>query len=128
MKIKMKKKLKRILIGILVVVAVGAGALSLIGEDVRDRFNPFIQEKDVYVLINKEGEADPDFKHRYMFMLDGVDESGEVEEIKVTSAVKDFPQNSYLKVHVKGKYIYYFEKVTEKDVPEKAIKELKHNK
>ena len=121
----MKKKLKRILIGILVAVALGMGALSLIGKDVRDRFNPFIEEKDAYALINKEGETDPDFKHRYMFMVDGVDESGEVNEIKVTASVKDFPENSYLKVHVKGKYIYGYEKVTEEDVPEEAIKELK---
>jgi|SRR5690625_193370 len=124
----MKKKLKRILIGILVVVAVAMGAIYLIGEDVRDRFNPFIQEKDVYVLINKEGETDPDFKHRYMFRVDGVDESGEVNGIKVTASVKDFPENSYLKVHVKGKYVYGYEKVTEEDVPEEAKNKLKHNK
>ena len=124
----MKKKLKRILIGILVAVALGMGALSLIGKDVRDRFNPFIEEKDAYALISKEGETDPDFKHRYMFMVDGVDESGEVKEIKVTASVKDFPENTYLKVHVKGTYVYEYEEVTEEDVPEKAIKELKHNK
>jgi len=124
----MKKKLKRILIGILVGLAVGMGALSLIDEDVRDRFNPFIGEKDVYVLLNKEGEPDPEFKHRYMFRLDGVDESGEVEEIKVTASVKDFAENTYLKVHVKGTYVYEYEEITEEDVPEQAIKELKHNK
>lgn len=124
----MKKKLKKLLVVVPVVIIIGMGALSLIGEDVRDRFNPFIQEKDVYVLINKEGETDPDFEHRYMFMVDGVDESGEVKEIKVTATVKDFPENSYLKVHVKGKHVYEYEKVTEEDVPEKAIKWLKHNK
>ncbi|ASK64481.1 hypothetical protein CFK37_19160 [Virgibacillus phasianinus] len=120
--------MKRILIGILVGLVLVIGALSLIGEDIRDRFNPFIQEKDVYALINKEGETDPDFEHRYMFRLDGVDESGEVEEIKVTASVKDFPENTYLKVHVKGTYVYEYEKVTEENVPEKAIKELKRNK
>ncbi|MFL0364877.1 YxeA family protein [Bacillus sp. PK3_68] len=117
--------MKKWLLGALVVIIMGIGVLSLIGEENRDRFNPFIKEKDVYVLVNKEGKTDPNFKHRYMFMLDGVDESGEVGEIKVTSSVKNFSKNSYLKAHVKGKYVYEYEIVAEKDVPEKVRETLK---
>ncbi|MFD1206264.1 YxeA family protein [Sporosarcina contaminans] len=118
------KKLKKLLLSTLGMVVIGIGALALIGEENRDRFNPFIQEKDVYVLVDKEGKTDPNFKYRYMFKLDGVEESGEVEEIKITSSVKSFPENSYLKVHVKGKYVYEYEQVTEEDVPEKVKKIL----
>lgn len=124
----MNKTLKKLLLGILVINIIGLGGFFLIEEDVRDRFNPFTQEKEVYVLIDKEGVTDPNFEHRYMFLLNGVDKSGNVKEIKVTSSVKDFPKNTYLKVHVKGKYVYEYEKVAEKDIPEKAIKHLKQNK
>lgn len=124
----MKKNIKITLIGILVVVVLGMGALSLIGKDNRDRFNPFIEEKDVYALIDKEGETDPNFEHRYMFMVDGVDNSGKVKEIKITSSVKDFYEKIYVKVHVKGTYVYDYEEIPEESVPEKAIKELGSNK
>ncbi|PKR85696.1 YxeA family protein [Heyndrickxia camelliae] len=118
--------MKKWLFATLVVIIMGVGVFFLIGKENRDRFNPFIKEKDVYVLVNKEGKPDPDFEHRYMFLLDGVDESEKVEEIKVTSSVKNFPKNSYLKVHVKGKYVFEYEIVTEKDVPEKARETLKN--
>lgn len=124
----MKRNLKRTLIGILVVLALGLGALSLIGKDNRDRLNPFIEEKDVYALIDQEGERDPNFEHRYMFMVDGVDDSGKVQEIKITSSVKDLPEETYVKVHVKGTYVYDYEAISKENVPENAIKELRENK
>lgn len=124
----MKMNLKRTLIGILVVLALGLGALSLIGKDNRDRLNPFIEEKDVYALIDQEGERDPNFEHRYMFMVDGVDDSGKVQEIKITSSVKDLPEETYVKVHVKGTYVYDYEAISKENVPENAIKELRENK
>ncbi|MFS0644515.1 YxeA family protein [Siminovitchia sp. 179-K 8D1 HS] len=112
--------MKKIVFGILVLVMIGIGASALIGEDVRDRFNPLVKEKDVYVLIKGEGKPNPDFPHRYMFMLNGVDKAGNEEEIKLTASTKKFPENSYLKVHVKGKYVFEYETVQEKEVPEKA--------
>lgn len=116
--------MKKWLLGTLVVGILWIGVLFLIGEENRDRFNPFIKEKDVFVLVNKKGKIDPNFKHRYMFMLDRADESGKVGEIKVTSSVKEFPKNSSLKVHVKGKYVFDYEIVTWSEVPEKARESL----
>jgi uncharacterized protein (TIGR01655 family) len=114
------KELKKLLLSALVVVVVGVGALSLIDEEIRDRFNPFIKEKDVYALVNEEGKFD---QNRYMFLVDGVDESGEVEAIKVTASVKSFPENSYWKVRVKGKYVYEYENIKEAEIPER-VKEI----
>ncbi|RAP18037.1 hypothetical protein C2W64_04366 [Brevibacillus laterosporus] len=58
-------------------------------------------------------------------MLNGVDKSGNENTIKVGLSGKDEYQDCYLKVHVKGKYVYGFEEVQEKEVPEKAKEILK---
>ncbi|NEX02914.1 YxeA family protein, partial [Pseudobutyrivibrio xylanivorans] len=60
----------------------------------------------------------------YMFRLNGVDESGETDEIKITTSVKNFPKESYLKAHVKGKYVYEYEVVSPENIPEKAMEVL----
>ncbi|MGF1438558.1 YxeA family protein [Bacillus thuringiensis] len=107
-------------------VVVGGGLLTYIGGGNIDRFNPLVKEKDVYVLT--KGEAKPDPEHdgkRYFYELDGVDELGNTNTIKVGVGGKDEYENSYLKVHVKGKYVNTFEKVQEEKVPEKAKEKLK---
>ncbi|WP_219375406.1 YxeA family protein [Bacillus mycoides] len=119
--------MKKTLIAISGLVVVGGGLLTYMGGETIDRFNPLVKEKDVYVLT--KGEAKPDPEHdgkRYFYMLDGVDESGNKNTIKVGMAGKDKYVDSYLKVHVKGKYVYEFEKVQEKEVPEKAKEKLKN--
>ncbi|TPG86945.1 YxeA family protein [Brevibacillus laterosporus] len=73
-------------------------------------------------------EAEPDTEHkgkRYFYMLNGVDKSGNENTIKVGLSGKDEYQDCYLKVHVKGKYVYGFEEVQEKEVPEKTKEILK---
>jgi uncharacterized protein (TIGR01655 family) len=85
-----------------------------------------VKEKDVYVLT--KGEAKPDPKHngrRYFYELNGVDTSGNENTIKLGVSKKDHYSDSYLKVHVKGEYVYEFEKVKEIEVPEKAKEKLK---
>ncbi|AFQ09864.1 TPA: YxeA family protein [Bacillus pacificus] len=118
--------MKKALIAVSGLIVVGGGLLTYVGGDTIDRFNPLVKEKDVYV--HTEGEAKPDPEHdgkRYYYALDGVDESGNVNTIKVGISSKDAYVNSYLKVHVKGKYVYEFEKVQEEKVPEKAKEKLK---
>ncbi|MEK6453005.1 YxeA family protein [Caldifermentibacillus hisashii] len=115
---------KKFLFGIFGVVVTGVLIMTFIGEETRDRFNPFIKEKDVFVLVKGEGIPDPDFPQRYMFRLNGVDESGETDEIKITTSVKNFPKESYLKAHVKGKYVYEYEVVSPENIPEKAMEVL----
>ena len=117
--------MKNILIAISGLVVMGGGLLAYMGEENRDRFNPLVKEKDVYVLTKGEGKPDPSFPKRYIYMLNGVDESGNEDEIKVGSASKDLTENRYLKVHVKGKYVFEFEEVQENEVPEKAKEKLK---
>ncbi|MGE7621476.1 YxeA family protein [Viridibacillus sp. NPDC096237] len=107
-------------------LVVGAGLLTYMGGETIDRFNPLVKEKYVYVLT--KGEAKPDPKHdgkRYFYMLNGVDKSGNENTIKVGLSGKDGYPDSYLKVHVKGEYVYGFEKVQEKEVPEKTKEKLK---
>ncbi|PHA25530.1 hypothetical protein COI69_09180 [Bacillus cereus] len=108
------------------VVVVGGGLLTYMGGETVDRFNPLVKEKDVYVLT--KGEAKPDPKHngrRYFYELNGVDTSGNENTVKLGVSKKDGYSDSYLKAHVKGKYVYEFEKVQEKDIPEKAKEKLK---
>ncbi|HDR8160387.1 MULTISPECIES: YxeA family protein [Bacillus] len=113
--------MKKAWIAVSGLVVVGGGLLTYMGGETIDRFNPLVKEKDVYVLT--KGEAKPDGK-RYFYMLNGVDESGDENTIKVGVSGKDDYPDSYLKVHVKGKYVYKFEKVQEKEVPEKAKEKL----
>ncbi|HFK1513284.1 MULTISPECIES: YxeA family protein [Bacillus] len=119
--------MKKALLAVSGLIVVGGGLLTYVGGDTIDRFNPLVEEKDVYVLT--EGEAKPDPEHdgkSYYYALDGVDELGDVNTIKVGMPGKDEYVNSYLKVHVKGKYVYKFEKVQEENVPEKAKERLKN--
>ncbi|MDA2440829.1 YxeA family protein [Bacillus cereus] len=118
--------MKKALIAVSGLIVVGGGLLTYVGGDTIDRFNPLVKEKDVYV--HTEGEAKPDPDHdgkRFYYVLDGVDELGNTNTIKVGMAGKDEYVGSYLKVHTKGKYVYEFEKVQEEKVPEKVKEKLK---
>ncbi|MFY2307191.1 YxeA family protein [Lysinibacillus fusiformis] len=116
--------MKKLIIGTLVIIVLGASALAYIGEEYRDRFNPFVSEKTVYALVNEDGSPDEDFPRRYAFVLDTVDSTGVTEEIKLTSSEKSFSENTYLEIYTKGKYVYNFKIIEEKDVPEKAKNKL----
>ncbi|HFK1808236.1 TPA: YxeA family protein [Bacillus cereus] len=118
--------MKKTWIAISGLIVVGGGLLTYMGGETVDRFNPLIKEKDVYAFT--KGEAKPDPEHdgkRYFYMLNGVDKSGNENTIKVGIAGKDEYANSYLKVHVKGKYVYAIKEVQEKEIPEKAKEKLK---
>ncbi|MDA2599056.1 MULTISPECIES: YxeA family protein [Bacillus cereus group] len=119
--------MKKALLAVSGLIVVGGGLLTYVGGDTIDRFNPLVKEKDVYV--HTEGEAKPDPEHdgqRFYYAIDGVDELGDVNTIKVGVGAKDEYVNSYLKVHVKGKYVYKIEEVKEENVPEKAKERLKN--
>ncbi|WP_242270522.1 YxeA family protein [Bacillus cereus group sp. BfR-BA-01425] len=117
--------MKKALIAVSGLVVVGGGLLTYVGGETIDRFNPLVKEKDVYVHAKGKAKPDPEFDKRYYYILNGVDESGNENTIKVGVNRKDeFPDN-YLKVHVKGKYVYKYEEVQEEKVPEKAKEKLK---
>ncbi|PEP53904.1 hypothetical protein CN557_08660 [Bacillus wiedmannii] len=120
--------MKKTWIAITGLVVVGGGLLTYAGGDTIDRFNPLVKEKDVYALPKEAAKPDPvhDGK-RYFYMLNGVDESGNESTIKVGYAGKDEYINSYLKVHIKGRYVYQFEAVQENEVPKKIKEKLKNN-
>ncbi|EJR11952.1 MULTISPECIES: YxeA family protein [Bacillus] len=118
--------MKKSLIAISGLIVVGGGLLAYVGEETRDRFNPLVKENNLYVLQKEEAKPDPEHDNkRYFAMLNGVDESGNEDTIKLGFAGKDEYVNNYLKVHVKGKYVYQFEEVQENEVPEKAKEKLK---
>lgn len=117
--------MKKTWIAVSGLVVVGGVLLAFIGGDTIDRFNPLVKEKDVYVLTKGEAKPDPEHKgYLYFYKLNGVDESGNENTIKVGVTFKDKYVDSYLKVHVKGKYVYEFKKVQEEEVPEKAKEKL----
>ncbi|MDZ4619214.1 YxeA family protein [Bacillus cereus] len=118
--------MKKALIAVSGLIVVGGGLLTYAGGDTIDRFNPLVKEKDVYV--HTEGKAKPDPEHegrRFYYVLDGVDELGNTNTIKVGMPGEDEHVNSYLKVHTKGKFVYGFEEVQEEKVPEKVKEKLK---
>ncbi len=123
---KVEKKMKKALIAVSGLIVVGGGLLTYVGGETIDRFNPLVKEKDVYVHTEGKGKPDPEHEgRRFYYVLNGVDESGNENTIKVGVNGKDeFPDN-YLKVHVKGKYVYKYEEVQEEKVPEKAKEKLK---
>ncbi|GAB6477773.1 hypothetical protein B4087_3233 [Bacillus cereus] len=60
-----------------------------------------------------------------MYSLKGIDESGNEEEYTVgTNTPNDFIRKTYLRIHVKGRYVYSYEAISEKDIPEKIRKQL----
>ncbi|PGM91844.1 YxeA family protein [Bacillus cereus] len=90
-----------------------------------DRFNPIAEEKNVYAIATGYGVPDYHHKGRAMYSLKGVDESRNENEYKVgTSTPNDFIKKTYLKIHVKGKYVYSYDVISEKDIPEKIREQL----
>ncbi|EJQ50734.1 Uncharacterized protein BWINRASL_02912 [Bacillus mycoides] len=90
-----------------------------------DRFNPIAEEKNVYAIAKGYGVPDYHHKGRAMYSLKGVDESRNENEYKVgTSTPNDFIKKTYLKIHVKGKYVYSYDVISEKDIPEKIRGQL----
>ncbi|WP_002146829.1 YxeA family protein [Bacillus cereus] len=91
-----------------------------------DRFNPLAEEKHVYAVAKGYGVPDYHHKGRAIYSLKGIDESGNEKEYTVgTNTPNDFIRKTYLKVHVKGKYVYSYDIISEKDIPEKLRKKLK---
>lgn len=91
-----------------------------------DRFNPIAEEKNVYAIA--KGYAVPDYHHkgRAMYALKAVDEARNENEYTVgTNTPNDFIRKTYLKIHVKGKYVYSYDVISEKDIPEKIRGQLK---
>ena len=101
--------------------------LTFTENEIIDRYNPLVIEKDVYALTKgpAEPEPDPDYPRRFMYMLNGVDESGKESVIKVGIAGQHEYQDTYIKVRVKGGYVFSLEEVKESDVPEKAKEKIK---
>ncbi|SEB19285.1 conserved hypothetical protein TIGR01655 [Bacillus nitratireducens] len=61
-----------------------------------------------------------------MYSLKGIDESGNKEEYTVgTNTPNDFIRKTYLRIHVKGRYVYFYDVISEKDIPEKIRGKLK---
>ncbi|MED0875648.1 YxeA family protein [Bacillus mobilis] len=91
-----------------------------------DRFNPIAEEKNVYAIAKGYGVPDYHTNERAMYSLKGIDESGNEKEYSVgTNTPNEFIRKTYLKIHVKGKYVYSYEAISEKDIPDKIRGQLK---
>ncbi|MGE6548956.1 YxeA family protein [Bacillus mycoides] len=90
-----------------------------------DRFNPIAEEKNVYAIAKGYGVPDYNHKGRAMYSLKGVDEARNENKYTVgTNTPNDFIRKTYLKIHVKGKYVYSYDVISEKDIPEKIRVQL----
>lgn len=119
--------MKKIIIGVASILTIGAGFVFISGIDDLDRFSPFTKEKDVYVLSKGLGVPSPEHNgKKYTYELNGVDQSGEEEKINILTDTKDsLGEEKYFKVHVKGRYVFQYDHIKEKDVPEKAKEKLR---
>ncbi|MET7021366.1 hypothetical protein [Bacillus mycoides] len=60
-----------------------------------------------------------------IYLLEGIDESGNKEEYTVgTNTPNDFIRKTYLRIHVKVRYVYSYEVISERDIPEKIRGQL----
>ncbi|WP_439952450.1 YxeA family protein [Bacillus cereus] len=85
-----------------------------------DIFNPLAEEKNVYAIAERYGVPDYHTNRRSMYLLKGVDESENKEEYTVgTNTPNDFMRKTYFRIHVKVRYVYSYEVISEKDIPEK---------
>ncbi|EDX69908.1 hypothetical protein BK742_21255 [Bacillus thuringiensis serovar pingluonsis] len=90
-----------------------------------DRFNPIAEEKNVYAIAQGYGVLDYHHKGRAMYSLKGVDGLSNANEYKVgTNTPNVFIRKTYLKIHVKGKYVYSYDIITKDDIPEKIRGQL----
>ncbi|WP_144656607.1 YxeA family protein [Bacillus tropicus] len=90
-----------------------------------DRFNPLAEDKNVYAVAEGYGVPDYHNEGRAIYSLKGMDESGNKEEYAVgTNTPNDFVRKTYLKIHVKGRYVYSYDIISEKDIPEKIRGQL----
>ncbi|PFR44853.1 YxeA family protein [Bacillus thuringiensis] len=91
-----------------------------------DKFNPITEEKNVYAVATGYGVPDYHHKGRAMYSLKGVDELRNEKKYTVgTNTPNDFIRKTYLKIHVKGKYVYSYDVISEKDIREKIRGQLK---
>ncbi|MDA1675379.1 YxeA family protein [Bacillus cereus group sp. TH152-1LC] len=115
------KKLLLLIIGLGFIVYV----LPFILRGDLDRANPFFEKKYVYAVAEGYGIPNSLQKGRYLYVLNGVDESGKEKEYEVgVGTPNDFIRKTYLRITVQGRYVFSFEKVLEKEIPEKAKKKL----
>ncbi|PEW84586.1 hypothetical protein CN445_20760 [Bacillus cereus] len=91
-----------------------------------DILNPLAEDKNVYAVAERYGVPDYHTNGRAMYLLEGIDESGNKEEYTVgTNTPNDFIRKTYLRIHVKGRYVYSYEVISERDIPEKIRGQLK---
>ncbi|HDR7760649.1 YxeA family protein [Bacillus cereus] len=116
------KKLLLLIIGLSFLIYV----LPFILQGDLDRFNPLYNEKNVYALVEEVGIPDHNYPGRYKYLVNGIDEAGSEGEYKVgTSDPNVFKRKTYLKIHVKGKYVFSYEEVQEKEIPKKIREKLR---
>ncbi|BCC59715.1 MAG TPA: YxeA family protein [Bacillus sp. (in: Bacteria)] len=90
-----------------------------------DRFNPIAEEKNVYAVAKGYGVPDYLQKGKAMYSLKAVDELSNEKEYNVgTNTPNDFIRKTYLKIHVKGKYVYSYDIISKEDIPEKIRGQL----
>ncbi|MGE0979158.1 YxeA family protein [Bacillus cereus] len=90
-----------------------------------DRFNPFFEQKYVYAVAKGYGLPDHYHKGRYIYKLQGIDESGKEDEYTVgVNTPNDFIEKTYLKIDVQGRHVFSYEEVSVKEIPEKVKKKL----
>ena len=89
-----------------------------------DRFNPIAEEKCI-CRCERIWCSGLSSKGKAMYSLKAVDELSNEKEYNVgTNTPNDFIRKTYLKIHVKGKYVYSYDIISKEDIPEKIRGQL----
>ena len=89
-----------------------------------DRFNPIAEEKCI-CRCERIWCSGLSSKRKSYVLTKAVDELSNEKEYNVgTNTPNDFIRKTYLKIHVKGKYVYSYDIISKEDIPEKIRGQL----
>ncbi|MCC3688896.1 YxeA family protein [Bacillus cereus] len=91
-----------------------------------DGLNPFLKEKDYYVVVNQKGEEIKESGYqtwRYQFV--GYDKSSTSQELPMIVS-KQLKLGAYLQIHSKGQNVKSWREVQESEIPEHIKKKWKN--
>lgn len=103
---------RRTMIICLVGIAVIAGMYFLLRESF-DRFNPWLEEAYVYVVVENEPADD---NGRYKYREQGVTAGGETKKVVFTASTR-LAQGTHLKVLAKGTYTASYQPISADEMP-----------
>ena len=89
-----------------------------------DALNPFLKEKNYYVVVNQKGEQIKESGYQtWKYHFRGYDKLGVSQELPMTVS-KRLRMGAYLEVHSKGKNVISWHELQENDIPDDIKEKL----